>query len=97
MNLPELSVNRRVAMLMVFFAVILVGGIVFFGLKLDLLPNIEPPVVNVLVTWPGASVSEALTWRCWPAQSSAGYADSSLIIVSLGKTRCLKSKGIQKL
>lgn len=58
MNLPELSVNRRVSMLMVFLAVILVGGIVFFGLKLDLLPNIEPPVVNVLVTWPGASASD---------------------------------------
>ena len=58
MNLPELSVNRRVSMLMVFLAVILIGGIVFFGLKLDLLPKIEPPVVNILVTWPGASASD---------------------------------------
>lgn len=58
MNLPELSVNRRVAMLMVFLAVILIGSIVFFTLKLDLLPEIEPPVVNILVTWPGASASD---------------------------------------
>ncbi|MDO4785515.1 MAG: efflux RND transporter permease subunit [Fretibacterium sp.] len=58
MNLPELSVRRRVSTLMVFLAVILVGGIVFVNLKLDLLPEIEPPVVNVLVTWPGASASD---------------------------------------
>ena len=38
MNLPELSVKRRTAMLMVFLAAILLGGIVFIGLKLDLLP-----------------------------------------------------------
>ena len=58
MNLPELSVKRKTAMLMVFLAVILVGGIVFFSLKLDLLPKIEPPVVNILTTWPGASASD---------------------------------------
>jgi HAE1 family hydrophobic/amphiphilic exporter-1 len=58
MNLPELSVKRRTSTLMVFLAVILLGGIVFTGLKLDLLPNIEPPVVNILTTWPGASASD---------------------------------------
>ncbi len=58
MNLPELSVKRRTALLMVFLAVILVGSIVFFSLKLDLLPKIEPPVVNILTTWPGASASD---------------------------------------
>ncbi|MFA7364557.1 MAG: efflux RND transporter permease subunit, partial [Aminobacteriaceae bacterium] len=58
MNLPEISVKRRVAMLMVFVAVILIGGIVLLSLKLDLLPEIEPPVVNILTTWPGASASD---------------------------------------
>ena len=58
MNLPELSVKRKTAMLMVFLAAILLGGIVFIGLKLDLLPKIEPPVVNILTTWPGASAGD---------------------------------------
>ncbi len=58
MNLPELSVKRRTAMLMVFLAAILLGGIVFMGLKLDLLPKIEPPVVNILTAWPGASAGD---------------------------------------
>lgn len=58
MNLPEISVKRRVAMFMVFVAVLLIGGIVLFSLKLDLLPDIEPPVVNILTTWPGASASD---------------------------------------
>ena len=58
MNLPEFSVKRRTMMLMVFLVVILLGGIVFTTLKLDLLPKIEPPVVNILTTWPGASASD---------------------------------------
>ena len=58
MNLPELSVKRRIAMLMIFLAVILVGGMVFPGLKLDMLPDVEPPVVNVLTGWPGASATD---------------------------------------
>ena len=40
MNLG-VSVKRRTAMLMVFLAAILLGGVVFIGLKLDL-PKIEP-------------------------------------------------------
>ena len=58
MNLPEFSVKRRTMMLMVFLVVILLGGIVFTTLELDMLPKIEPPVVNILTTWPGASASD---------------------------------------
>ncbi|HRV99286.1 MAG TPA: efflux RND transporter permease subunit, partial [Aminobacteriaceae bacterium] len=55
---PELSVKRKTTMLMVFLAAILLGGVVFIGLKLVLLPKIEPPVVNILTTWPGASAGD---------------------------------------
>ncbi len=58
MNLPEFSVKRKTMMLMVFLVVILLGGIVFTTLELDMLPKIEPPVVNILTTWPGASASD---------------------------------------
>ena len=36
----------------------LLGGIVFTSLKVDLLPEIEPPVINILTSWPGASASD---------------------------------------
>ncbi len=58
MTLPEFSVKRRITTLMVFLAVLLLGGLVFTTLKVDLLPEIEPPVINILTTWPGASASD---------------------------------------
>ena len=58
MNLPEFSVKRRVTTLMIFLVVMLLGGIVFTSLKVDLLPEIEHPVINILTSWPGASASD---------------------------------------
>jgi len=58
MKLPEISVRRHVASIMFFLAVILIGIISMFNLKLDMLPDIEPPVINIITTWPGASASD---------------------------------------
>ena len=58
MKLPEISVKRPVTTLMLFLGVIVIGSIVFTGLKVDLLPDIEPPVVTILTSWPGASASD---------------------------------------
>lgn len=58
MILPELSVRRPAATLMLFLGVIVIGSIVFMNLKVDLLPDIEPPVVTILTSWPGASASD---------------------------------------
>ncbi|MBN1333234.1 MAG: efflux RND transporter permease subunit [Synergistales bacterium] len=58
MKLPEISVKRHVASLMVFLAIILVGSISLLGLKLDMLPDIEPPIINLITPWPGASASD---------------------------------------
>lgn len=58
MKLPEISVRRHVAALMFFIAIILVGSISLLNLKLDMLPDIEPPMINIIVPWPGASASD---------------------------------------
>lgn len=58
MKLPEISVRRPVATLMVFVGVIVIGSIVFMNLNIDLLPDIEPPVITVLTAWPGASATD---------------------------------------
>jgi len=57
-NLPELGVRRPVATLMAFVAVLLIGAVSFIGLKIDLLPEFEPPVIMVITTWSGASASD---------------------------------------
>jgi len=54
-KLPEISIKRPVMTLMFFLGVIIIGGIVLLNLKVDLLPDIEPPVITILTSWPGAS------------------------------------------
>lgn len=61
MNLPEFSVKQPVAALMLFCALILLGIVSLTKLNVDLLPEIEPPVVSILTAWPGASASDVET------------------------------------
>ena len=48
MKLPEFGVKRPVATLMLFSALILMSAVAIFKLKIDLFPEIEPPVISVL-------------------------------------------------
>jgi multidrug efflux pump subunit AcrB len=43
---------------MVFAAIALLGAVTFFKLNLDMLPDIEPPAVSVIIPYPGASAMD---------------------------------------
>ena len=58
MRLPEFSVKQPVATLMLFLALGLLGAFSITRLNVDMLPDIDPPVVSILTTWPGASASD---------------------------------------
>ncbi len=58
MNLPEFSVNRRVTITMMVLIIVLFGFISFSKLGLDLLPDIEYPVVSVMTTYSGVASQE---------------------------------------
>ncbi len=58
MNLPEFAVRRKVTVWMIFLAIALMGVISLTKLKIDLLPEIEPPAITVLVPYPGASAED---------------------------------------
>ncbi|MDY6850761.1 MAG: efflux RND transporter permease subunit [Thermodesulfobacteriota bacterium] len=58
MKLPEFAVKQPVAALMLFLALALLGGFSLAKLNVDMLPDIDPPVVSILTTWPGASASD---------------------------------------
>jgi len=58
MNLPQFAVRRPYTVLMIFLAIFLIGLIAISKLPIDLLPEIEPPVISVLVPYPGASASD---------------------------------------
>lgn len=61
MKLAEFSVKQPVATLMLLLGLALLGGVSIFQLNIDMLPDIEPPVVSILTTWPGASASDVET------------------------------------
>jgi len=58
MNLPQFAVRRPYTVLMIFLAIFLIGLIAIFKLPIDLLPEIEPPVISVIVPYPGATASD---------------------------------------
>lgn len=67
MNLPEFGVKRPVTNLMIFFAIIILALYSLSRLGIDMMPEIEPPSISVISSYPGASpedveikVSEAL-------------------------------------
>lgn len=58
MNLPQIFVDRPVTTIMVFLAIFALGAVSFFGLPIDLFPEIEPPVISVITNWDGASAQD---------------------------------------
>ncbi|HPO36826.1 MAG TPA: efflux RND transporter permease subunit, partial [Kiritimatiellia bacterium] len=58
MRLPELGVKRPVFTLMVFIAILVLGGVSLQRLPVDLFPEVETPSVTVIAQWPGASVED---------------------------------------
>lgn len=58
MRLPKLSVKRPITTIMMMLLVILLGIISFTNLKFELMPSINPPVIAVMTTYPGAGPEE---------------------------------------
>lgn len=57
MTLSELSIRRHVLALMVSVVIVLFGAIAVRDVGVDRMPNVDIPVVNVVVTMPGADPS----------------------------------------
>ncbi|MFH0953278.1 MAG: efflux RND transporter permease subunit [Verrucomicrobiota bacterium] len=55
MNLPEFGVRRPVTNLMIFFGIIILSLYGLSRLGVDMMPEIEPPNISVISTYPGAS------------------------------------------
>ncbi|GAG08088.1 unnamed protein product, partial [marine sediment metagenome] len=55
MRLPEFSVRRPVTTLMTFLVVIIIGGVCLWQLPIDMLPEMDIPVITVITTYEGAA------------------------------------------
>ncbi len=58
MKLPKFAVERPVAITMIMLVLILMGGIGLTNLPLELMPDLDLPVVVVMTEFPGAGPSE---------------------------------------
>lgn len=61
MNLPKLSVNRPVFIVMLFAFILTVGIVAYFRLPIDLMPKVDFPTIMVNIVYPGASAEEIET------------------------------------
>ncbi|MCF7858525.1 MAG: efflux RND transporter permease subunit [Candidatus Cloacimonetes bacterium] len=64
MKLPEFSVNRRITILMLTILILILGGISFTKLGLEMFPDMDYPVISIITTYHGASsqdVEETVT------------------------------------
>lgn len=55
MSLPEFGVRRPVTNLMIFSGIIVIALYSIMSLGVDLMPEIEPPAITVIATYPGAN------------------------------------------
>jgi len=58
MNIPELSVKRPVSMLMVILIIVIIGIVAFSKLTIDLMPDIDYPVITVITSYEGVAPEE---------------------------------------
>ena len=58
MNLPEFGVKRPVTNLMIFSAIIIIALYSIMRLGVDMLPEIEPPSITVIASYPSASAED---------------------------------------
>ena len=55
MNLPEFGVKKPVTNLMIFSAILIIAFYSLSRLWVDIMPEIEPPAITVIASYPGAS------------------------------------------
>ncbi len=61
MSLPEFGVKRPVTNLMIFFSIIILALYSLTRLGIDMMPEIEPPSISVISSYPGASPEDVET------------------------------------
>ena len=57
MKLSDLSIKRPVMAVVISLMLVVLGVMSFMRLTLREMPNIDPPIVSVEVTYPGASAA----------------------------------------
>ncbi len=70
MNLPKLSINRPVFIIMLFAFILTVGLVAYFRLPVDLMPKVDFPTIMVNIVYPGSSAEEIETLVTKPLEDA---------------------------
>jgi HAE1 family hydrophobic/amphiphilic exporter-1 len=74
MNLPEFSIRRPVTVLMASLVAILLGGIAFVEIPVDLMPEVVYPTISVRAEYPGVAPEEMETLVVRPLEEAFAAA-----------------------
>ncbi|QST02310.1 efflux RND transporter permease subunit (plasmid) [Pontibacillus sp. ALD_SL1] len=74
MNFTKWSVKQPISIIMIMCFVLIMGGVSFSNLKTELMPNISPPVVAVMTSYPGAGPEEVERTLTEPLEGMLGTA-----------------------
>jgi HAE1 family hydrophobic/amphiphilic exporter-1 len=85
MNLADLSIKRPVFISCVFVLMLVVGGLSFGKLGVDLFPNVTFPVIGITTTYPGAGPLEIETLVSKPIEDSLSGLSGIKSLKSINK------------
>ncbi|MFA5388352.1 MAG: efflux RND transporter permease subunit [Candidatus Omnitrophota bacterium] len=72
MNFPEFGVRKPVTNLMIFSGILVIALYSITKLGVDFYPEIEPPSISVIITYPGASPADVETKVTEPLENQLG-------------------------
>ena len=82
MSIYKSAVNKPITTLMIFAAVIVMGLYSLRYIPIDLFPELDPPFIAVMTTWPGASASDVETNVTRPLEDSFNTVENLKEITS---------------
>ena len=71
-GLLRLVVHRPVLVTVIYVIVLLFGGLAYQRLSIDILPEVQPPVLTVVTTFPGASATDVESKVTEPLENALG-------------------------
>ena len=83
MSIFKSAVNKPITTLMVFTAIIVMGIYSLINIPIDLFPEMDPPFISVMTTYPGANASDIETNVTRPLEDAFNTVDNLKEITSV--------------
>jgi hydrophobic/amphiphilic exporter-1 (mainly G- bacteria), HAE1 family len=83
MSIYKQAVNKPITTLMIFAAVIVMGIYALMKIPVDLYPEIDPPFISVLTTYPGANAQDIETNITKPLEDALNAVDKLKEVTSV--------------